>query len=328
LKKEDILHQIQKPLGSALDDFELRFRESLKSNVPLLDKILHFIVRRKGKQIRPLFVFLTSRVFGPVQESTYTAAALVELLHTATLIHDDVVDNSFERRGFFSLNALWKNKISVLVGDFLLSRGLILSMEKKEFELLSIVTNAVKEMSEGELLQIEKARKMDITEEVYFDIIGKKTAALLAACCACGAASQKQNAATIELCRNIGYYSGIAFQMKDDLFDLGYGLEIGKPRFADINEHKLTLPFIYCLQRLSFPEKQKLLFKIRFGKTDTEKNRKYYLSLLEKTGALKYTEEKMKQFANNAIELCKQLPENDARSALQLLIRFTVERTH
>jgi octaprenyl-diphosphate synthase len=327
LDKEQILYKIQEPLGNTLEEFEDKFRDSLQSKVPLLDKILHFIVRRKGKQIRPLFVFLTSRIFGPINESSHTAAALIELLHTATLIHDDVVDNSFERRGFFSLNALWKNKISVLVGDFLLSRGLMLSIEKKEIELLAIVTQAVKEMSEGELLQIEKARKMDIDEGVYFEIIGKKTAALLAACGACGAAAQKQPPDIVDLCRQIGHQCGIAFQIKDDLFDLGYGTHIGKPRFIDIQEQKLTLPLIHCLQHLPFLEKQKLLFTIRFYKDPSEKIKNYYLSCLQKTQSLAYAEQKMKDFAENAILLTQKLPKNPARKALQTLIRYTVERT-
>ncbi|MCX8079792.1 MAG: polyprenyl synthetase family protein [Bacteroidia bacterium] len=327
MDKESILHKIQEPLGNTLEEFEIKFRQSLQSKTPLLDKILHFIVRRKGKQIRPMFVFLTSRVFGPIGESSHTAAALIELLHTATLIHDDVVDNSYERRGFFSLNALWKNKISVLVGDFLLARGLMLSMEKKEFELLSIVTQAVKEMSEGELLQIEKARKMDIDESVYFDIIGKKTAALLAACGACGASAQRQPENVVALCKDIGHHCGIAFQIKDDLFDLGYGTRIGKPTFVDIQEQKLTLPLIHCLQHLPFLEKQKLLFTIRTTKNTDKKTRDYYLSCLEKTQSLAYAHGKMNEHAQKALELSEKLPENNARSALQTLIRYTVERT-
>lgn len=327
MDKKQILHTIQEPLGNTLQEFEIKFRASLRSNVPLLDKILHFIVRRKGKQIRPLFVFLTSKIFGPINESSYTAAAFIELLHTATLIHDDVVDNSYERRGFFSLNALWKNKVSVLVGDFLLSRGLLLSIEKKEFELLTIVTQAVKEMSEGELLQIEKARRLDIDEEVYFDIIGKKTAALLAACCACGATSQKQPAHIVDICRQIGFHSGIAFQIKDDLFDLGYGNDIGKPLFVDLQEQKLTLPLIHCLNNLSFFEKQKLLFHIRFSGSEKKEIKEYYLKCLKKTKSLPYATEKMNFHAKKAAELCRNLPENDARKALELLISYTVTRT-
>ncbi|MFO0436263.1 MAG: polyprenyl synthetase family protein, partial [Sphingobacteriaceae bacterium] len=225
-----------------MEIFEDKFKDSMKSSVPLLDKITNYIVKRKGKQIRPMFVFLSAKCLGEINDSTYRAAALIELLHTATLVHDDVVDDSNERRGFFSVNALWKNKIAVLIGDFLLSKGLLLSLENDDFQLLKVVSNAVREMSEGELLQIEKARRLDISEEIYFDIITKKTATLVAACCACGAVSVNADADTVKKFKDFGTLTGIAFQIKDDLFDFGTDELIGKPTGIDIKEKKMTLP--------------------------------------------------------------------------------------
>ena len=255
--------EIKAPIENEMQEFELKFKASMKSSVPLLDKITRYIVKRKGKQLRPMFVFLAAKVCGEMNESTYRAASLIELLHTATLVHDDVVDDSNERRGFFSVNALWKNKIAVLVGDFLLSRGLLLSVDNKDFHLLGLVSNAVREMSEGELLQIEKARKLDIDEAVYFDIIRKKTASLIASCCACGAASVSSDEQVIEQMRAFGESVGIAFQIKDDLFDYGDGTNIGKPTGIDIKEKKMTLPLIYALNNASFFEKRKNKYNLK-----------------------------------------------------------------
>src|SRR5687767_4844428 len=249
--------------------FESKFKDSMKSSVPLLDKITNYIVKRKGKQLRPMFVFLSAQTVGEINESTYRAAALIELLHTATLVHDDVVDDSNERRGFFSVNALWKNKIAVLIGDFLLSKGLLLSLDNNDFHLLKIVSTAVREMSEGELLQIEKARRLDISEEVYFDIITKKTATLIAACCAAGAASVTSDDKLIKLARQFGTLTGIAFQIKDDIFDFGTGDEIGKPTGIDIKEKKMTLPLIYALNNSSWMDKRRMINLVKNHHNDS-----------------------------------------------------------
>ena len=231
--------------------FEKEFKNSLTSKVPLLDRIMHYIIKRKGKQMRPMFVFLTAKMFGEINDKSYRAASLIELLHTATLVHDDVVDESNFRRGFFSINALWKNKIAVLVGDFLLSKGLLLSVENKDFDLLEIVSSAVKDMSEGELLQIEKARRLDIEEKIYFDIIRKKTAVLISSCCSCGASSMSQNNNIIQKMKVFGEKVGIAFQIKDDLFDYTRSTLIGKPTGIDIREQKMTLPLIFTLNTVT-----------------------------------------------------------------------------
>ena len=242
------LDEIKKPIEKEIEAFEEKFKTSMKSSVPLLDRITHYIVKRKGKQMRPMFVFFAANVSGGITESTHRGAALVELLHTATLVHDDVVDNSFERRGFFSINALWKNKIAVLVGDYLLAKGLQLSVDNNEFRLLKIVSDAVQQMSEGELLQIEKVRRMDISESVYYEVIRQKTASLIASCCAAGAASAGAPEETIKLMHSFGENVGIAFQIKDDLFDFGVD-DVGKPKGIDIKEKKVTLPLIYALNK-------------------------------------------------------------------------------
>src|SRR3954465_3247892 len=262
--------EIKEPVAHHMEVFEDKFKSAMRSSVPLLDKITTYIVKRKGKQIRPMFVFLSAQVAGEINESTYRAAALIELLHTATLVHDDVVDDSNERRGFFSVNALWKNKIAVLIGDFLLSKGLLLSLDNNDFHLLKIVSTAVREMSEGELLQIEKARRLDISEEVYFDIITKKTATLIAACCAAGAASVTGDKNIIAAAREFGTLTGIAFQIKDDLFDFGSGEDIGKPTGIDIKEKKMTLPLIYALNRSTWLEKRKIINIIKNHNEESE----------------------------------------------------------
>jgi octaprenyl-diphosphate synthase len=297
----------------------------MKTNVPLLDKIMHYIVKRKGKQMRPLFVFLAASVTGGIKESTYRAATLIELLHTATLVHDDVVDDSNLRRGYFSINALWKNKISVLVGDYLLSTGLLFSLENDDFNLLRIVSNAVKEMSEGELLQIEKARKLDIGEEIYFEIIRKKTASLIASCCACGSASSGSDPETIERMRLFGEYTGIAFQIKDDLFDYETGNATGKPAAIDIKDQKMTLPLIYLLNHSGFTEKRWIVNSVKNYNTEPAR----VAELIDKviaSGGIAYAHEKMLENRQKAIDILHTFPESQFRNSLEQLVIFTTER--
>lgn len=297
----------------------------MRSHVPLLDKIMHYIVKRKGKQIRPMFVFLSAKTCGTMNESSYRAAALIELLHTATLVHDDVVDDSHLRRGFFSLNALWKNKIAVLVGDYLLSRGLLLSVENKDYELLGIVSNAVKEMSEGELLQIEKARRLDVDEKIYFEIIRQKTAVLIASCCACGAASVGCDVETIERMRKFGETTGIAFQIKDDLFDYGTGNGIGKPTGNDIKEQKFTLPLIYALNQSRFFDRRKIIGTIKNNHDDPDKLAKV-IDFVSQSGGIEYATKRMHEYKDKALQLLASFPNNEARKALEQLVIFTIER--
>jgi octaprenyl-diphosphate synthase len=306
--------------------FEEKFRESMKSEVALLDKITHYIIKRKGKQMRPMFVFLTAKTLnGEVKESTYTAASLIELLHTATLVHDDVVDDSNERRGFFSVNALWKNKIAVLVGDYLLSQGLLLSVDKKEFELLKIVSTAVREMSEGELLQIEKARKLDITEEIYFDIIRQKTASLIASCCAAGALSVSDNPTVIQKMKKFGELVGLAFQIKDDIFDYGDDKKIGKPTGNDIRERKMTLPLIYALNNASKADK-KWLINIVKNHNEEPKFIRLAIAKVIEAGGVKYAYHKMMKIKDEALEIIADIENNEAKTALIGLVEYTVNR--
>jgi len=297
----------------------------MKSSVPLLDKLTHYIVKRKGKQIRPMFVFLSAQALGGISESTHRGAALIELLHTATLVHDDVVDDSFERRGFFSINALWKNKIAVLVGDYLLSRGLLLAIKNKEFKQLEIVSAAVEGMSEGELLQIEESRGVNLKEDVYFEIIRQKTATLIASCCACGAASAGADDATIEKMRQIGENIGIAFQIKDDLFDYGLGGKIGKPTGIDIKERKSTLPLIYALNNASSSDKRKIL-RIVKRNSKNKKEVDEVINYVLASGGIEYADKKMREYASKAISEINTLPETDARSSLIQLVQFTIDR--
>ena len=297
----------------------------MKSHVALLDKITHYIVKRKGKQMRPLFVFLSAKLFGEVTESTHNAAALIELLHTATLVHDDVVDDAYQRRGFFSLNALWKNKIAVLVGDYLLSRGLLLSVEKKEFRLLEIVSQAVREMSEGELLQIEKTRKLNIDESIYFDIIRQKTATLIAACCAAGVSSAKQSEEWIEKARLFGEKVGIAFQIKDDLFDYGGGGDIGKPTGIDIKEKKTTLPLIYALNKAEKKQRNHVINLVKNKNEDT-KSVHEVIEFVKESGGIEYATQRMHHFVDEAKAILGQFPQNDASKALEQLVDYTVNR--
>ncbi len=305
--------------------FEQKFKDSLKSNVSLLDRIMHYIIKRKGKQMRPMFVFLSAKLFGKFEENTYRAASMIELLHTATLVHDDVIDEANFRRGFFSINALWKNKIAVLVGDFLLSRGLLLAVKHEEFELLKIMSTAVQDMSEGELLQIEKARKLDITETIYFDIIRQKTATLIAACCASGANSVGQNKEIIEKMRLFGEKAGIAFQIKDDLFDYTQSPLIGKPTGIDIREQKMTLPLIYTLNTVDKKLQNYIINIIKnHHKNDTKVAE--VIALVKENGGLEYAEEAMHNYHNDAIEILNQFEDNQARKSLTLLLDYVVNR--
>ena len=305
--------------------FENKFKKSLKTTVPLLDKIMHYIIKRKGKQMRPMFVFLCAKLFGETKESAYTAASLIELLHTATLVHDDVIDESNFRRGVFSINALWKNKISVLVGDFLLSRGLLLAVEKNEFELLKIVSHAVKDMSEGELLQIEKTRKLNITEEVYFEIIRKKTAALISACCAAGASSSQTSSENISQMKIFGEKVGIAFQIKDDLFDYTQSPLIGKPTGLDIREKKMTLPLIYTLNQVNKQEKS---FIINTIKNDSKNSKKVeqIINLVKENKGLEFAENKMNEYYSESIKILEKFDDNEAKDSLKKLVEFVVKR--
>ena len=318
------LHEIKKPIDTELRIFEERFRASMKSAVPLLDRITHYIIKRKGKQIRPMFVFFSASLCGGITEATYRGATLVELLHTATLVHDDVVDNSFERRGFFSINALWKNKIAVLIGDFLLSKGLLLSVKNKDFDLLKIVSEAVEQMSEGELLQIEKARRLDIDEKIYFDVIRQKTASLIASCCACGATSAGADDATVEKMRQFGEKIGIAFQIKDDVFDFGTD-DVGKPLGIDIKEKKITLPLIYALNKASYLEKKRIINLVKNHNDEPSKIAEI-IQFVHSTGGIAYAEQKMQTYQREAFDILNQFPDHHARTALEQLVRFTTER--
>lgn len=305
--------------------FETMFYQSMKSNVPLLDRITHYIVRRKGKQMRPMFVFLTAKLTGEFCERSYRAASLIELIHTATLVHDDVVDDSDMRRGFFSLNALWKNKIAVLVGDFLLSKTLILSTENEDFDLLKVVSVAIKEMSEGELLQIEKARRLDITEEVYYEIIRQKTAALIAACCEAGARSVGADEKVCQKMNLFGEYVGMAFQMKDDLFDYTSSDLIGKPVGIDIKEQKMTLPLIHVLNNVDRKEKEWLINSVKKHNKNKKRVQEVIRFVIDH-GGIEYTREKMKEYSRRALDILNEFPENEYREALQTMVDYVMER--
>ncbi|MBK7874074.1 MAG: polyprenyl synthetase family protein [Saprospiraceae bacterium] len=318
------LSTIKEPVEQDLRHFEKHFREAMRSPVPLLDKITYYIVRRKGKQVRPLFIFLTAKLCGGVTDSTYSAASLVELLHTATLVHDDVVDDSYERRGFFSINALWKNKIAVLVGDYLLSQGLLLSLKHKEFRLLEIVSEAVKSMSEGELLQIEKARRLDIREDIYYEIIRQKTASLITSACSAGAASATKDETVIEQMRLFGEKIGIAFQIRDDLFDFGTD-DVGKPLGIDIKEKKLTLPLIYALENATRDVKRNVMNNIRLHNNKPDKVREV-IEFVQQSGGLEYAQEAMLRFRQEAFEILHTFPNVPARQSLEDLVVFVTDR--
>jgi octaprenyl-diphosphate synthase len=318
------LRQIKAPIAAELEAFEKHFRDAVRSRVALLDKIMHYIVHRKGKQMRPIFVLLSARMCGEITPKTYTAASLVELLHTATLVHDDVVDDAYQRRGFFSINALWKNKIAVLVGDYLLSRGLLVALDNGAYDILQIMSRAVRDMSEGELLQIEKARRLDITEEIYFDIIRKKTASLIAAACASGAASVINDQHTIDQFYALGEKIGMAFQIKDDLFDYGE-LNVGKPRAIDIQEKKMTLPLIYTLQKVTPQQKKHLIRTVEKFNKD-KKLVGELISTVYATGGIDYAQKVMENILEEARQQLDTLPSSEATDSMRNLISYVIER--
>ena len=313
-----------KIISGELAEFEEHFRQAVKSKVPLLDRIMHYIVKRKGKQLRPMFVFLCARMGGEVNASTYRAASLVELLHTATLVHDDVVDEALERRGFFSINALWKNKVAVLVGDYLLSKGLLLSLDNNDYRPLQILTQAIKMMSEGELLQMEKSRNLNLDENVYYDIINSKTASLLASACGAGASTTFTDENKITSLIQFGQKVGMAFQIKDDLFDYG-NEDIGKPTGNDIKEKKLTLPLIYTLNNCPPPLRKKLIYIIKNENTNKEKV-KFVVDAVNDAGGIRYAQEKMFAFKQEAIDVLYRFERTDVRDALEELVVFTTDR--
>ncbi len=319
-----IVNEITVPIENELIEFEIHFKDLMRSEVPLLNKVTQFMIKRKGKQMRPMFVFLTAKMLGTVNQSTYDAASLVELLHTATIVHDDVVDDANERRGYFSVNALWKNKIAVLVGDYLLSQILLLTIAKKNTDLLNVIAKAVKEMSEGELLQIEKARHLDITEEVYFEVIRKKTASLISACCETAAISVN-SIDQKERMREFGTLVGIAFQIKDDIFDYGSSEKIGKPTGIDIREQKMTLPLIYVLNNSNSLISTELK-NILKNKNQSSKFIKRAVKLVIENGGIDYAQQKMKCIIDQALDLLKPISDNESKKALIALLNYTINR--
>ena len=322
----NITSQIKQPIQKEMELFEKKFYESMSSKVALLNRITYYIVNRKGKQMRPMFVFLTAKMVseGIVNERTYRGACVIELIHTATLVHDDVVDDSNRRRGFFSINALWKNKIAVLVGDYLLSKGLLLSIDNGDFDLLKIISVAVREMSEGELLQIEKARRLDIDESIYYEIIRQKTATLIAACCALGAKSVSEDEILVEKMRKFGELIGMAFQIKDDLFDYTDDA-IGKPTGIDIKEQKMTLPLIHALNNCSDKEKKWCINSIKNHNKDKKRVKEVIQFVKDKNG-LTYAEEKMVQFQQEALSLLQDFPTSTYKDSLILMVNYVIER--
>lgn len=322
-----VVTQIKAPILNEMETFEEKFSGSMSSKVALLNRITHYIVKRKGKQMRPMFVFLVAKMISKehqVNDRTFRGAAVIELIHTATLVHDDVVDDSNMRRGFFSINALWKNKIAVLVGDYLLSKGLLLSIDNEDFDLLKIISVAVREMSEGELLQIEKARKLDISENIYYEIIRQKTATLIAACCSLGAASVNPNSKDVETLRKFGELIGMAFQIKDDLFDYGE-TAIGKPTGIDIKEQKMTLPLIYALNNATAEDRKWMINSVK----NHNKNKtrvKQVINKVKELNGLAYAEEKMISFKTEALQLLQQYPESEYRHALELMVNYVIDR--
>lgn len=313
-------------INEELSIFEKKFADAAKSKVPLLDRIMQYIIRRKGKQLRPMFVFLSAKLHAPINESTYRAASLVELLHTATLVHDDVVDESLERRGFFSINAIWKNKIAVLVGDYLLSKGLLLSTANKDFQHLEILSDAVRKMSEGELLQLEKSRKLNLDESIYFEIITNKTASLLASACAVGTFTTTQNIETTEIMRNFGEKVGIAFQIKDDLFDYGTD-KVGKPTGNDIREKKLTLPLIYTLNKVDKSIRKRLIYILK-NKHKNQTQINFVIEKVIEAGGIEYATQKMLAYRDEALSILHQFDKTAVRDELESLVRFTTDRKY
>jgi octaprenyl-diphosphate synthase len=317
---------INKIIGPELKLFEKKFADAVKSETLLLDTIMKYIIKRKGKQLRPMFVLLSAKLHGQINESTYRAAALVELLHTATLVHDDVVDDSLERRSFFSINALWNKKIAVLVGDYLLSKGLLLATSNNDFRHLHILSDAVKQMSEGELLQLQKTRKLNLDEGIYFEIIRNKTASLLSSACAVGAYSTSKDEDVTAAMKLFGEKVGIAFQIKDDLFDYGKD-DIGKPTGNDIKEKKLTLPLIYTLNNIDASLKRKIIYIIKNENKDTKKV-KFVIDAVTDTGGIQYASEKMTAYRDEALGILNSFPENPVRKVLEELVRYTTDRKY
>jgi octaprenyl-diphosphate synthase len=319
------IKEIQAPITKDIEHFEAKFRDSMKTKVMLLDTIMSYIVKRKGKQLRPMFVFLTARLCGEVNDSTHRGAALIELLHTATLVHDDVVDDANYRRSFFSINALWKNKIAVLVGDYLLSRGLLLAIDNNDFQLLKIVSDAVKEMSEGELLQIEKARNLNITEEIYYEIIRQKTASLISSCCGVGASSVNASPEVIAKAKLFGEKVGMAFQIKDDLFDYTSADVIGKPVGIDIKERKMTLPVIYSLNKATWLERRRIVNIIK-NENHRPKKVAEVIQFVKDSGGIEYATEAMNRYQSEAFELLRSFPDSVYKTSLEQLVQYTIER--
>ncbi|MFD2919307.1 polyprenyl synthetase family protein [Terrimonas rubra] len=306
--------------------FEMRFKEAVKSQAPLLDRIMRYIVKRKGKQMRPMFVLLSARLFGPVTDITYRAASLVEILHTATLVHDDVVDDSMERRGFFSVYALWKNKVSVLVGDYLLSKGLLLSLDNKDYRVLHILSDAVRKMSEGELLQMEKARSLNLNEDIYFEIIKNKTASLLASACSAGAWSVTEDEEIAEKMRQFGENTGMAFQIKDDLFD--YANEnVGKPTGNDIKEKKATLPLIYAINHADKATRRQIIHIVKNDNQNKEKVN-WVIQQVQQLGGIDYAIAKMNAYTQAAMDILYTLPDNEFRKGLEDLVKYVTDRKY
>jgi octaprenyl-diphosphate synthase len=318
------MKSIHNIIGPELKEFEAKFSEAVKSNTPLLDTVMRYVIERKGKQMRPMFVFLCAKLHGNITESTHRAAALVEMLHTATLVHDDVVDEAMERRGFFSINSIWKNKIAVLVGDYLLSKGLLLSTNNNEFEHLRILSDAIRQMSEGELLQIEKTRKLNIDEAVYFEIIKNKTASLLSSACGVGAYSSTQSKDICAQMQLFGEKTGIAFQIKDDLFDYG-NTNVGKPTGNDIKEKKMTLPLIYTLNNVDKNTRKEIIYIVKNNNKDKQKV-KLVIDTVVNTGGIKYATEKMFAYRDDALAILHNYPESPVRNALEELVRYTTDR--
>ena len=321
----NIVEEIKKPINSEMKLFEQKFYESMQSKVPLLDKVTRFIVTTKGKQMRPMFIFLCAKLLGEVNEKTYRGASMIELIHTATLVHDDVVDESFKRRNFFSINALWKNKIAVLVGDYLLSKSVLLSTDNKDYDLLSVISRTIREMSEGELLQLEKARKLDITEEVYYEIIRQKTATLISACCEIGVLSNNSDEILAKKMRDFGTYTGMAFQIKDDLFDYLSSNVIGKPVGIDIKEQKMTLPLIFTLKNCSENDR-KYYFKTIKNYNNDKKRVKELIDFEKKSGGLEYAIGVMKDFQQKAKYILNDFPDSQAKISLNLMLDYVIER--
>ncbi|WP_308003668.1 polyprenyl synthetase family protein [uncultured Chryseobacterium sp.] len=319
------VEEIKRPINEEMKLFEQKFYESMQSKVPLLDKVTRFIVTTKGKQMRPMFVFLCAKLVGDVNEKTYRGASMIELIHTATLVHDDVVDESFKRRNFFSINALWKNKIAVLVGDYLLSKSVLLSTDHKDYDLLGVISRTIREMSEGELLQLEKARKLDITEEVYYEIIRQKTATLIAACCEIGVLSNNADEVLAKKMMDFGTYTGMAFQIKDDLFDYLTSNVIGKPVGIDIKEQKMTLPLIHTL-KIANEKDRKYYFNTIKRYNNDQKRVKELINFVKSSGGLEYAITIMKDFQQKAIEILNEFPDSEAKKSLRIMLDYVIER--